>query len=903
MIEITKKKIKVFFAFICALTMASLAYGQSWHKDEMVFIEDGYMYSGNAMTDNGIAESDMTILNFNEAISLQTKHEAHGIIADVYTDGYVEVKVYSYNSNAPDGLGNIIYWGSINETTTEYDINPVGLGTIWIDDKEINIGDRSVDVGFMAQEANVYVSPYSCQVNEDYGTHNIWKTKSLYGTITCHGDAANQPVISKISGSKSTVKSIKIPGVSTSNSLKDIFFLGTKGFDRMAIIGNYGCQNALGTPAVASKINDIWKPDFILSSGNDSYHRLYPSQCGADFQANVGDYYGDFIKDPSASSSELNRFFSIPGPMDYEDDSGSHLGLAGEQQWLNYFQRSSTYYSFTWGEAEFFMLNTNNRQGPGTDPVDNADMQAMKTWLTNALNASTQKYKVVLGHHAPYASKYSSSVMQTWDFKAMGADIYISSGGDFYERHDIGGIPYVVNGLGGFQQDGTVTEADYLPSMVEGTHYNAKYGALLVDSGKSYLRFMFMTEDDEMIDDFYIFGNGVTYYNKRGAEISSANEAMDIYILLGQSNASGREAHGAGWRSTLEEDLVELPNAYLLNEFGTFEHAYPCFTRYSSVGKWPWVHTIGAGWTFAKKISEEANVNIGMIVNPRGGTNMEKWGKNYVPTDDEKELWGKYSYGYGGGNLYNETLRRVNEALTNYPNAVLKGVIWQHGESDANNVNERGMDYGAAAADWFTQFRSDLNAPNLVYLVGETSELYYYNDPQYGDWRHPILNAQINDIPNHLSDVYVASSSGLKTWDGSQSEYDGGHFTMEAQKEFGERFADLALEHIYNMVPTSRESPKIKTKEDITLNQTDWLVYPNPAADQINLVVPNREEITQVNYFLYDILGQLVLKNTVKESDINRPIPLILRELKKDLYILKLQTNIGTKSFKIIKSE
>ena len=63
---------------------------------------------------------------------------------------------------------------------------------------------------------------------------------------------------------------------------------------------------------------------------------------------------------------------------------------------------------------------------------------------------STSAWQVVYFHLPPYSSGYQGSVdWMRWPFAAWGADVVLSGHDHLYERLEVDGIPYVINGLGG----------------------------------------------------------------------------------------------------------------------------------------------------------------------------------------------------------------------------------------------------------------------------------------------------------------------------------------------------------------------------------------------------------------------------------------------------------------------
>jgi hypothetical protein len=687
----------------------------------------------------------------------------------------------------------------------------------------------------------------------------------------------------------SNVLGVKLPGLK--NDLVGINFT-PKTF---AFIGNYGCTGRQGAKDVSRLIKTKIKPDVIVSAGNDSYHNLSSGGCGTFFSDNTGALYTEWITE--------NRFKSVLGNMDYEDGTRQYLGRQGQNKWKTYFGNSTLNYSAVYGDKiEFFMINTNNTAGPDTDPVSNTELQATKIWLQNALAASTKQYKIVVGHHAPYASGQASSVLQSWNFRAMGADMYISSGPNFYERHNVNGIPYVNVGLGGFSKNTTNYADNYPATMVKNTHYAANFGALMATVSGNNIRFNFLSTSGQKVDEFYIFGwessnPGNNYYLEklRGTPISSNNESLDVYLILGQSNASGR----CGWlcfRQFTSNFSGELANSYLLNEKNEFEHAKNSFARYSTVEKYVFNSGLGVGWSFAKTINNAMPTKkLGFISNARGGVETEQWFPNYELAATEN--YAETAIGYTpGNNLYKETKSRYRVMKTKYPNARLKGVIWMQGESDAEKINIRNYDYAKRTRDLIQLFRSDTdyNSPNLRFLIPEVSSR---DAASNGNWAHAKLNQQIRSLHSPSNNIYVASAQGLTTFDDSNV-----HWDLPSYEELGKRLASFVVSNPNGKLTDLLLLPKPTVVEDVALNN-DLRIYPNPSKDGAFTLEFGLNQKGLANLEITSLAGLLVYnKEFVNLENGNHKLQFNNEDvnLPTGIYILKLVTNEFTETRKLV---
>ncbi len=261
---------------------------------------------------------------------------------------------------------------------------------------------------------------------------------------------------------------------------------------RFAVIGDFGSGSA--REAGVARIIAEWHPDFILTTGDNRYGSTTYDQV-------IGQFFCDWLKDVepgeycAGGNAARNAFFSAAGNHDYSDGRGF-------QEYLAYFTLPGTdfitssgnerYYDVRWGPVHAFILNSN----PGEpDGVGASSRQAR--WLKKALAQSDAPWQIVLLHHAPYSSSSShgSSVWMQWPYEAWGADAVIAGHDHTYERLQVGGIPYFVNGIGGNSIYGF---GDPLPESV--VRYNGDYGAMLVEATSTHITYQFVNRKGEVID-------------------------------------------------------------------------------------------------------------------------------------------------------------------------------------------------------------------------------------------------------------------------------------------------------------------------------------------------------------------------------------------------------------------
>lgn len=266
---------------------------------------------------------------------------------------------------------------------------------------------------------------------------------------------------------------------------------------RFAIIGDYGNDSA-NESAVAALVAG-WNVNFVVTVGDNRYG-------ATTFDQTVGKYYCSFLKNAkpgtfcAGGSAPVNAFFPAIGNHEYTDGSGADYGLAG---YLSYFtlpgagivnsSGNERYYDLVRGDVHLFVLNSYPAEPDGT-----TSGSVQGEWLRTRLAASTARLKIVFMHHAPYSSctQHGSQPGMQWPFAAWGADVVVAGHDHTYERLQVNGIPYFVNGLGG-------TNIYSFGTPVPGSivRYNGDYGAMLVESSGPTTRFRFINTSGTVIDD------------------------------------------------------------------------------------------------------------------------------------------------------------------------------------------------------------------------------------------------------------------------------------------------------------------------------------------------------------------------------------------------------------------
>jgi hypothetical protein len=252
---------------------------------------------------------------------------------------------------------------------------------------------------------------------------------------------------------------------------------------RFAVIGDYG-QSGHNEAAVARLVQSM-QPEFVITTGDNNY--TYGEAQTID--ANIGQYYADFIcpyVGRYGAGSEVNRFFPSLGNHDWLTPT--------LRPYLDYFQLpgNERYYDLVWGYVHLFAIDSDPHEPDGIDASS-----AQARWLKQRLSESKVRWQIVYMHHPPYSSgAHGSSPELRWPYAEWGADLVLAGHDHHYERIEIAGTTYVVNGLGG--------RSIYpVGKPIEGSvvRYAQGFGAQFVEASAARLVSRFLDVGDKSIDE------------------------------------------------------------------------------------------------------------------------------------------------------------------------------------------------------------------------------------------------------------------------------------------------------------------------------------------------------------------------------------------------------------------
>jgi len=175
------------------------------------------------------------------------------------------------------------------------------------------------------------------------------------------------------------------------------------------------------------------------------------------FVIHLGDMvdYGDPHQWKNFDSSDGNiiksgiLLFPVLGNHEYRSQKKHYLRNP-EKQLHYYFDRfkflkNKRWYSFTFGNSVFLILDTNTDYSPGSE---------QHRWLMDMLKKNASRFLFVAFHHPPYTKVYDNrnaekSLAQIFEKGPVKPDIIFSGHQHNYERYRYNGINYIVSGGGG----------------------------------------------------------------------------------------------------------------------------------------------------------------------------------------------------------------------------------------------------------------------------------------------------------------------------------------------------------------------------------------------------------------------------------------------------------------------
>ncbi|MBN2063770.1 MAG: sialate O-acetylesterase [Sedimentisphaerales bacterium] len=237
---------------------------------------------------------------------------------------------------------------------------------------------------------------------------------------------------------------------------------------------------------------------------------------------------------------------------------------------------------------------------------------------------------------------------------------------------------------------------------------------------------------------------------------SYSKDKVHLFLLAGQSNMAGR--------GVIDKDNNDPhPRIFALNKEGNWQPATdPIHFDKKAAGA-------GLARHFALALVEDdPNIVIGLIPAACGGSSISHWqpGAWFEPTQSHP---------------YDDAISRTHIAMQS---GTLKGILWHQGEADCKPG--QAPEHKARLQELIKRFRTDLDAPDLPFIVGELGRFYAKDDPEYIS----LVNRALKEITGIVPFTAFVSCEDLT------ANPDQVHFNTASHKIFGARYARKYLEII-----------------------------------------------------------------------------------------------------------
>lgn len=230
------------------------------------------------------------------------------------------------------------------------------------------------------------------------------------------------------------------------------------------------------------------------------------------------------------------------------------------------------------------------------------------------------------------------------------------------------------------------------------------------------------------------------------AENAIANKKLDIYILMGQSNMSGRGP-------LIDADsIIQNKNVLMF----TKDLKWVAAKNPLHFDK-PGAAAVGPGLSFGLEMQKDfPSEVIALVPTAVGGTSINSW----IPGGYDKATK-KYPW--------DDAEKRIIEAMKY---GTIKGILWHQGESDSKAENA--AVYLPKLVDLIKRVRTLVGNDQLPFVVGQLGR---YN-PSYDN-----INKETEKLPEMVPFTAIATSEGLV------DKGDNTHFNRVSAIILGKRFA------------------------------------------------------------------------------------------------------------------
>lgn len=233
-----------------------------------------------------------------------------------------------------------------------------------------------------------------------------------------------------------------------------------------------------------------------------------------------------------------------------------------------------------------------------------------------------------------------------------------------------------------------------------------------------------------------------------------AKKDLHLFLLAGQSNMAGR----GHVRDLTPAEAAPDPRILVLNTELAWQPAVdPLHWDKREAG-------VGPGKFFARLVATKSpGITVGLIPTACGKSSITAWAPGQFSAATKSHP-------------YDDALVRARRAMQD---GTLKAILWHQGESDSSPQNA--PLYEKRLAELITRFRTDLNSPELPFIIGQLGQFKPWNAHQAEvDRAHQAVAAKMKNVR------YVSSEKLVSTGDNL-------HFNTGSYRVFSQRYADAYL--------------------------------------------------------------------------------------------------------------
>lgn len=257
-----------------------------------------------------------------------------------------------------------------------------------------------------------------------------------------------------------------------------------------------------------------------------------------------------------------------------------------------------------------------------------------------------------------------------------------------------------------------------------------------------------------------------------------AQKTVDVYLLGGQSNATGQ-----GYMANLDESLKISKQVWIyhsgtshlegLNKAYTWSELAQASESVDRFGP-----ELGLG---AQLKMQNPDHQIAIIKHAHSGTNL------YQDWNPGKEISDTANYGIQFKEFVYTVNKGLDELKTKGYKVVLKAMFWQQGEGDAERL-ENAIHYEQNLTHFINRIRTQFKSPDLPFVYG-----YVLPPPNDYEGRNAVRKAQKDiSINGELKNVYLVETDDLsrRAQDRNTSyPKDYLHFSTQGTWDLGVRMA------------------------------------------------------------------------------------------------------------------